>query len=45
LIPVERAREVKSAVPLAHLTELKGVGHLPMLEAKEENAREISMLG
>jgi len=45
LIPVERAREVKSAVPHAHLTELKGVGHLPMLEAKEETARALSMLG
>lgn len=32
LIPVERAREVKSAVPTARLTELPGAGHLPMME-------------
>lgn len=45
LIPVERAREVKDAVPHALLAELPGVGHLPMLEAKEETARALSALG
>lgn len=45
LIPVERAREVKDAVPHALLAELPGVGHLPMLEAKEETARALSRLG
>ena len=45
LIPIERAREVKDAVIHAHLVELRGVGHLPMLEAEEESARALSMLG
>ena len=45
LIPIERAREVKDAVIHANLVELRGVGHLPMLEAEEESARALSMLG
>lgn len=45
LIPIERAREVKEAIPHALLAELPGVGHLPMLEAKEETARALSTLG
>lgn len=44
LIPLERAREVKDAVPHALLAELPGVGHLPMLEAKGETARALSAL-
>src|SRR5574341_443513 len=32
LIPVERAREMKAAVPSAHYVELTGVGHMPMME-------------
>lgn len=44
LIPIERAREVKDAVPHALLAELPGVGHLPMLEATEETARALSAL-
>ena len=44
LIPIERAQEVKEAVPHALLAELPGVGHLPMLEAKEETARTLSAL-
>jgi len=38
LIPVERAREVKAALPGAELIELPGVGHMPMLEAPEATA-------
>lgn len=45
LIPFERAREMKDMVPHAHLAELKGVGHLPMMEAPQETARALSMLG
>jgi pimeloyl-ACP methyl ester carboxylesterase len=45
LIPIERAREVKNAIPRAHLVELKGVGHLPMLEAAEETAKALRHLG
>ena len=44
LIPVDRAREIKAAVPRAHLAELKGVGHLPMLEAVEETAKALRNL-
>ena len=45
LIPVERAREVKDAVPHASYSELKGIGHLPMLESAQETARALRMLG
>lgn len=44
LIPIDRAREVKSAIPNAHLVELKGAGHMPMMEAKEETARALKHL-
>lgn len=45
LIPIERAREVKDTLPHARLLELKGVGHLPMMEAPQETAGALSMLG
>ena len=32
LIPVERGREMKAALPAAHYVELPGVGHMPMME-------------
>ena len=35
LIPVERARQMKAALPAAHYTELPGAGHLPMMEKPE----------
>jgi pimeloyl-ACP methyl ester carboxylesterase len=44
LIPIERAREVKALVPSAHLTELPGVGHLPMMEAAEQTAEALKSL-
>jgi len=44
LIPIDRAREVKNAVPHAHLVELNGAGHMPMMEAKEETARALKHL-
>lgn len=44
LIPVDRAREVKNALPHAHLVELDGAGHVPMMEAKEETARALRLL-
>ena len=44
LIPVERAREVRSAVVHAQYTELKGVGHMPMMEAPQETVRALLML-
>jgi len=44
LIPIDRAREVKNAFPQAHLVELNGAGHMPMMEAKEETARALKHL-
>ena len=44
LIPVDRAREAKNAVPHAHFVELKGVGHLPMLEAVSDTAGALKHL-
>ena len=32
LIPVERGREMKAALPSAHYVELPGLGHMPMME-------------
>ena len=32
LIPVERGREMKAALPSAHYAELKGAGHMSMME-------------
>lgn len=32
LIPFERAREMKAALPSAHFVELAGLGHMPMME-------------
>ena len=45
LIPVNRGREVKAVVLHAHYAELKGVGHMPMLEAKAETAEALAKLG
>lgn len=44
LISIDRAREVKNAVPHAHFVELKGVGHLPMMEAVKETAEALKHL-
>lgn len=44
LIPVERAREIKEAIPRSHYLELKGVGHVPMLEAAKETAEALKRL-
>jgi 3-oxoadipate enol-lactonase len=44
LIPIDRAREVKGVRAASHLTELPGVGHLPMLEAPEQTAETLKLL-
>jgi pimeloyl-ACP methyl ester carboxylesterase len=44
LIAPERAREMKAALPNATLTELPGVGHMPMLEAPAETAEALKKL-
>jgi pimeloyl-ACP methyl ester carboxylesterase len=44
LIPVDRAREVKAALSQAHLVEISGAGHMPMMEAKEKTAEALKHL-
>jgi 3-oxoadipate enol-lactonase len=44
LIPIDRAREVKAALTHAHLVEVSGAGHIPMMEAKEETAQALKHL-
>jgi pimeloyl-ACP methyl ester carboxylesterase len=38
LIPIERARSVKAAVPAANLTEIPDAGHMTMMEAPQKTA-------
>ena len=44
LIPVDRAREIRDAIPGSHYVELKDVGHVPMLEAAKETAEALKHL-
>lgn len=44
LIPIDRAREVKAALPEAHLIEIRGAGHMPMMEATEQTAEALKHL-
>jgi pimeloyl-ACP methyl ester carboxylesterase len=44
LIPIDRAREVKAALPNAYFVEISGAGHMPMMEAKEETAQALRHL-
>lgn len=44
LIPVDRAREIKALVPEAHLVELPGAGHMPMMEQPERTADALQRL-
>ena len=44
LIPIDRAREVRDAVPGSLYIELKAVGHIPMLEAPKETAEALKPL-
>ena len=44
LIPIDRAREVKAALPNAHLVEISGAGHMPMMETKEKTAEALKRL-
>jgi pimeloyl-ACP methyl ester carboxylesterase len=44
LIPPERAREMKTLLPNAYLTELPGVGHMPMLESPVATAGALKKL-
>ena len=44
LVPIDRAREVKAALPNAYLVEISGAGHMPMMEAKEKTAEALKHL-
>lgn len=44
LIPIDRAREVKAAIPNAYLVEIDRAGHMPMMEAKEKTAEALKHL-
>jgi 3-oxoadipate enol-lactonase len=44
LVPIERAREVKEALPQAHLVEISGAGHMPMMEDTEKTAEALKHL-
>jgi pimeloyl-ACP methyl ester carboxylesterase len=44
MIPIDRGREVKAALPEAHLIEIKGAGHIPMCEAPNETAQALMLL-
>jgi len=44
LIPIDRARELKSLLPFSHLVEIQGGGHMPMLEASQVTAEALKYL-
>lgn len=44
LVPIDRAREVKAAVPHAHLVEISGAGHMPMMEDTLKTAEALKHL-
>lgn len=44
LIPIDRAKEIKAAVPSAKFVELKSAGHMPMMEFAKETAAGLSSL-
>lgn len=44
LIPIDRAREVKAALPQAQLVEISGAGHMPMLEDPGKTAGALKSL-
>jgi 3-oxoadipate enol-lactonase len=44
LIPIDRARDIKSALPSARLIELHGIGHMPMMELAGNTADGLGQL-
>lgn len=44
LVPVERAREVKAALSQAHIVEIPGAGHMPMMEDAAMTAEALQHL-
>lgn len=44
LIPVDRARMIKKVVKQGYLTEIDGVGHMPMMDAPHVTAKALKIL-
>lgn len=44
LVPIDRAREVKASFPQAHLVEVRGAGHMHMMETAEQTAEGLRHL-
>jgi len=44
LIPIQRAREIKAAIPKATLVELSKVGHMPMMEDPQATVAALKKL-
>ena len=44
LIPIDRAKEIKSILPTAQLIKLKKAGHMPMMEFPKETAEALKKL-
>jgi pimeloyl-ACP methyl ester carboxylesterase len=44
LIPIERAKEIKTVLTSAHYVELHGAGHMPMMEFAKETAAGLKFL-
>lgn len=44
LIPIDRAKEIKSILPTAQLVKLKKAGHMPMMEFPKETAEALKKL-
>lgn len=44
LIPIDRSREIKAVIKPAHLSELSGGGHMPMMEEPREVASTLAKL-
>jgi pimeloyl-ACP methyl ester carboxylesterase len=44
LIPIQRAREIKAAIPNATLIELLGIGHMPMMENPQATASTLKKM-
>ncbi len=44
LIPIDRAKEIKAALPSVKLQELNGTGHMPMMEFPQGTAAGVKLL-
>ncbi len=44
LIPIDRAREIKAVLPSVRFVELRGAGHMPMMEFPNETADGVKFL-